>query len=66
MRRLPPIRIPLRATDADVQMAPQMLINRCYTNGRYDDLDYRVDPNPPLEAAEAAWTDELLREKGLR
>ena len=66
MRRLPPIRIPLRATDSDVQMAPQMLVNRCYTNGGYADLDYRAEPNPPLDAADAALADELLRGKGLR
>ena len=42
------------------------LVDRCYANGRYDDLDYRAEPNPPLEADEAAWADELLRGKGLR
>jgi len=66
MRRLPPMSIPLRATDADARMALQMQVNRCYTNGRYDDLDYRVEPNPPLNAEEAALADEMLRAKGLR
>ena len=65
-RRLPPIRIPLRATDGDVRLDLQSLVDRCYANGRYDDLNYRADPNPPLEADEATATDELLRGKGLR
>jgi hypothetical protein len=66
MRRLPPIRVPLRPTDADVRLDLQSLIDRCYANGRYDDLDYREDPNPPLDAADATWADELLRGKKLR
>jgi hypothetical protein len=65
-RRLPPIRIPLRVTDADVRLDLQSLVDRCYANGRYDDLDYRADPSPPLDSEDAAWTDELLRGKGLR
>lgn len=65
-RRLPPIRIPLRVTDADVKLDLQSLVDRCYANGRYDDLDYRSSPNPPLEADDAAFADQLLREKGLR
>jgi hypothetical protein len=34
-------------------------------NGRYDDLDYRSDLNPPLDPANAAWAHELLVSKGL-
>ena len=66
MRRLPPIRVPLRATDADVRLDLQSLVDRCYANGRYDDLNYRAEPGPPLNTEEAAWTDEMLRGKGLR
>ena len=65
-RRLPPIRIPLRPTDADVRLDLQSLADRCYANGRYDDLNYRAEPNPPLSAEEAAWADAMLRGKGLR
>jgi hypothetical protein len=63
---LPPIRVPLRATDTDVRLDLQSLVDRCYANGRYDDLDYRAAPNPPLDAADAAYADELLQGKGLR
>jgi hypothetical protein len=65
-QRLPTIAIPLRPTDADVPLELQPLIDRCYETGAYDDLDYRVPPNPPLDAESAAWTERLLREKGLR
>jgi hypothetical protein len=65
-RRLPKIRVPLRESDADVLLDLQQLVDQCYRNGRYDDLDYRAQPAPPLEAGDAAWADELLRSKQLR
>jgi hypothetical protein len=64
--RLPIIKIPLRETDPDARLDLQTLIDRCYRNGRYDDLDYTAAPNPPLDPADAAWTDALLREQGRR
>lgn len=64
--RLPVIKIPLRETDTDAPLDLQILIELCYRNGRYDDLDYTREPVPPLEGASARWADELLREKGLR
>ena len=65
--RLPAIHIPLRPEDADVPLDVQALIDRCYLTGAYgDDLDYRADPVPPLDPADAAWADALLRERGFR
>lgn len=64
--RLPSIRIPLRETDEDVPLDLQDLIEQAYRNGRYDDLDYKMEPSPPLDVTDAAWADELLRSKGLR
>ena len=63
---LPTIRVPLRPTDADVPLNLQALVDRCYHHGRYDDIDYRADPHPPLEPWEAAWANEWLAAKGLR
>jgi hypothetical protein len=64
---LPTIRIPLRSTDDDVLLQLQTLIDTAYVNGRYgEDVDYRVDPQPPLAGADAQWADQLLRERGLR
>jgi len=64
--RLPAIRVPLRQTDADIALELQPLIDQAYRNGVYDDIDYRRDPEPPLDAEDAAWTVALLKEKGLR
>ena len=60
------IRVPLRETDPDVPLNLQALIERCYHNGRYDDINYRADPNPPLSSEDAAWASDLLSGKGLR
>ncbi|MFM9966167.1 MAG: DUF4058 family protein [Planctomycetaceae bacterium] len=64
--RLPKIPIPLRQTDRDVTLDLQAVFDLAYANGRYDDTDYSIDPNPPLADADAAWADALLRENGRR
>ena len=64
--RLPIIPIPLRETDPDAVLDLQAILDQCYENGGYDDLNYAVDPDPPLDPEDAAWADTLLREKGLR
>jgi hypothetical protein len=65
--RLSGIRIPLRETDADVPLDLQALVDQAYRNGRYkQEIDYRSAPDPPLDAADAAWADELLRGQGRR
>ena len=60
------IPIPLRPADPEVIVDLQPILDQCYRNGGYDDIDYRVAPTPPLEADDAAWADALLREQGLR
>jgi hypothetical protein len=66
-QRLPAIRVPLREEDGDVPLELQALVDQCYRNGRYEeDIDYRVDPVPPLDPADAQWADELLRSQGRR
>lgn len=65
--RLPAIRIPLRPTDPDVVLDLQPLIDRAYDFGAYDrNISYRDDPVAPLQGADAAWADALLREQGKR
>lgn len=63
---LPAIRIPLRPSDDDVRLDLQSLIDQSYSNGGYNDIDYRRDPEPPLVGNDAAWADSLLKEKQLR
>jgi hypothetical protein len=65
--RLRAFRIPLRESDSDVPLDLQALVDLAYRHGRYElELDYHQPPEPPLEAADAAWADELLRSRGLR
>jgi len=65
--RLPIIKIPLRETDQDVPLDLQALIDQCYRNSGYDeDIDYKVEPEPPLDADNATWADALLRGQGRR
>ena len=45
----------------------QVVLDQCYQAGRYDDdIDYHVDPDPPLNADDARWADALLRDTGRR
>lgn len=65
--RLPPVRIPLRLEDDDVRLDLQALIESAYENGNYElTIDYRRDPEPPLDENDAGWADALLKEHGLR
>lgn len=66
-QRLPRITLPLREPDPDVVLDLQAVFERCYEHGAYADLiDYSTDPKVPLPPEDAAWADELLRQKGLR
>jgi hypothetical protein len=64
--RLPVIPIPLRQTDRPIPLDLQALIDQCYRNGRYDDIDYAQPAIPPLAADDAAWADALLKAAGKR
>jgi hypothetical protein len=63
---LPTISVPLDQDYADVPLRLQDLVTQVYRNGRYDDIDYRQEPQPPLPPKDAAWADELLHSQGLR
>jgi Protein of unknown function (DUF4058) len=64
--RLPVIAVPLRPSDPDVPLNLEAILQQCYRNGGYDDIDYRGEPDPPLSAEDAAWADTLMRETGKR
>lgn len=64
---LPCIPVPLLEPDPDVLLDLQYAFNRVYAEGPYTRMiDYRVDPDPPLDGEDATWSDELLRAAGLR
>lgn len=66
LQKLPSIRIPLREGEPDVTLDLQRLLERCYAGGRYDDLDYTRDPDPPLTPDENTWAVEVLHTAGRR
>jgi hypothetical protein len=57
---LPTLRIPLRATDPDVPLALQALVDRCHVNGRYWQLSDLATLRPPLSEDDAAWARTRL------
>jgi hypothetical protein len=63
---LPTFPVPLRSGDPRVTLDLQSLLQRAYETGRYDDIDYTVEPMPVLPPSEAQWADELLRQAGKR
>ncbi len=66
-QRLPSIWIPLKPTDPDVSLDLQEVLDLAYDRAGYDmDTDYAREPDPALNPEWAAWSDRLLREKGLR
>lgn len=65
-QRLPSLPIPLRQTDRSISLNLQALLDQCYTNGRYDSIDYSQESDPPLTPEDAAWASELLKAAGRR
>lgn len=62
--KLPTIKIPLRPGDRPAVLNLQELIEKAYTMGRYDRIDYTKPCAPPLIAPEQAWADEVLAAAG--
>lgn len=60
---LPIIPIPLRPTDADVTLDLQSILDLAYKNGRYDRTDYSQPCDPPLDAEDAKWAEELAKSR---
>jgi hypothetical protein len=64
---IPPFSLPLKPTDREPNVFLGQILHDLYDRASYDlRLDYKGDPDPPLPPVEAAWADELLRQKGLR
>ena len=63
---LPCIPIPLEG-EAQIPLDLQIVVNRVYDEGQYQRfLTYDQPPEPPLNEAQAAWADGLLRAAGFR
>lgn len=64
---LPPVPVPVLPGDPDARLDIQSILTALYDRGGFTyDIDYSKDPVPPFKPEQAAWADQLLREKGLR
>jgi hypothetical protein len=64
---LPTIGIPLRGKDPDVPLDLSKALRATYDHAAYDlSIDYRKDPDPPLDTDARKWAARLLREQRLR
>lgn len=63
-----PVPVPLRRPDPDVALDLTAALRQIYASARYERrIDYTQPPPPPaLPAADLAWLDARLRERGLR
>lgn len=65
--QLPTIDLPLRRTDPPLTLNLQAMHDIAYDRGEFAiDLNYQKEAEPPLPAPDAAWSDQMLRAKGLR
>lgn len=66
-QRLPPIAIPLKAGDEDARLDLQEVFTSVYDHAGFDLIvNYRDNPEPPLNPDQAAWAQQWLITKGLR
>jgi hypothetical protein len=64
---IPDFVLPLQRGDEDVTVPLNTLFHDLYDRAGYDlRIDYRSDPEPPLEGDDTAWAGALLCEAGLR
>lgn len=62
--KLPTIKIPLRSQDTPARLNLQELIEKAYTMGRYNRIDYSRPCSPPFVGAEKEWGEAVLAAAG--
>lgn len=64
---IPLFALPLRPEDSEPVINLHSLLNDIYDQGCYDLIvDYSKETVPALSETDATWTDNLLRDQGLR
>jgi Protein of unknown function (DUF4058) len=62
---LPVIKVPLRGKDPEVPLDLGAVFRTVFDRAAYDvSVDYRKEPQPPLQGNDAKWARELLRGRG--
>lgn len=65
--RLPRIKVPLVDGHHDAVLDLQEALDTVYDSAPYEhEINYHLEPEPPLSEDYRAWSDALLREKGFR
>ena len=65
--RLPRIRIPLKAGDAEPTLDLQSVFDKAYDAGPYRvSIDYRQPPTPRLDPEDQVWAERVLTSAGIR
>lgn len=64
---IPTFALPLRSGDMEPVVDLNDILHALYDRAGYDlRIDYRADPQPPLDPEDAQWADALLKQAGLR
>ncbi|MBI3913973.1 MAG: DUF4058 family protein, partial [Chloroflexi bacterium] len=64
---IPAFPVPLRKGETEPTVDLNAVVHDLYDRAGYDlAVDYRQEPDPPLEADDAIWADALLRQCGAR
>ncbi len=64
---IPTFPLPLKADDTEPIIDLQQLLNGVYERAGYDlEIDYKDDPVPSLSEDNSIWTNQLLKEQGLK
>jgi hypothetical protein len=64
--KLPTIKVPLRSQDTPARLNLQLLIEKAYTMGRYNRIDYTKPCKPPFQGAEIDWAEAVFQRAGER
>ena len=64
---IPDFVMPLAGDAEGIAVNLNAVVGAVYADGGFDlDIDYGLDPEPPLSDGDRVWLDGLLRERGLR
>ncbi|MDF5721336.1 MAG: DUF4058 family protein [Rhizonema sp. PD37] len=64
---IPEFPVPLKASEAEIKINPNLLLDQIYDQGSYDlRIDYSSAPIPALSEPDMAWVNEILQQQELK